>query len=269
MNKTKRKMNKTKRKMNKTKRKMNIIREKRIRKRNKVNLHNKLMKGGAAAPPPEGAEWGGMDANLFGIRIPNLFFHGSPQDLPIMEPEPEPELRSTFRVNKVPTFNILNILKFLGIEISLTVKMISWIGWDEHSRKANQRLGEINYDIKRNGQGFNLIIEYFYLTIYLEQLEQGSSSFVSPFIKFNMKKMLQSFLISMGYGDLYSEEGGQKKINVIEPFRVTDIRIRFVYQPQNGELKLIRDTDDNVNNSATLIIGNTVVDIELTRELSY
>jgi hypothetical protein len=73
----------------------------------------------------------------------------------------------------------------------------------------------------------------------------------------------------MGYGDLYSEEGGQKKINVIEPFRVTDIRIRFVYQPQNGELKLIRDTDDNVNNSATLIIGNTVVDIELTRELSY
>jgi hypothetical protein len=262
INKTKRKINKTKRKINKTKRKIKVIR----RKRNNGNLHNKLMKGGSAAP-------GGGDANLFGLPISNWFFHDPPPPLSSISTLGS----NTFRVNKAPTFNIVDIFDFLGIILPVSARTgvgRTLIRFDQNEAvvQATQSLSDINFDIKRNGQGFNLIIEYFYLTIYLEQLEQGSPLFVSPSIKFNIKKMLQNYLISIGMGDSYSEAGGLTTIYVIEPLRDTDISIRFEYtlSPANGELKLLRNTVDRANNSKALIIGTTgeEAELELRRGLS-
>ena len=254
--------------MNKTKRKKNIIREKRIRKRTKVNLHNKLMKGGSAAPHHEEAEWGGMDANLFGIRIPDVFFHDPP---PPAEAGPVPD----HRILKDPNFNIPNILTLLGISVSRIIMLIcnlsaeidpprpttadgtggaaaglpggaadgdagdeppmterfrNWI-----SDKCSFRfINEIEFDIQRNNDGFNLIIDYYYLTLFLELDPNNRNRYLSPSIKFNIRDILRSILKSQGYGDYYSD-GRTGLVSVIQSFRFEDIIIRFEYELSQDE----------------------------------
>ena len=307
MNKTKRKMNKTKRKMNKTKRKMNIIREKRIRKRNKVNLHNKLMKGGSATGPRG-------EANLFGMRMPDVFFHDTP---------PPAEAGPPGRISKDPNFNIPNILTWLGISVSRFIMLICNLSTivdppgpttadeqapadgtggaaadlpggdaggdagDESSPPISHRfrqwisdkcafriINDIEFDIQRHNNGFNLIINYFNLTLFLELDPENRNRYLSPSIKFNIRDILISYLNSQGYGDYYNESR-TGFVSVIQPFRFEDIIIRFEYEisvtdedTYTGSLRLCLEQITTMRRD-TLLIGTISYDTgELTREIS-
>ena len=251
MNKTKRKMNKTKRKMNKTRGK-NIIREKRIRKRNKVNLHNKLMKGGAAGE-------GGVDANIFGIPVPKWLFHEPPQ-------ERESNFDGFTRLNKDPSFNILNILDFLGIQISPLARggltLIDFFRICDRIKPcmdAKKILDDMNFDIIENPfGGFNLKITILGFAIFLQQKgAPGSGLYESPGQSFNIKEILMNFLRTNGNGAMYSEEGiNPMTVSVIEPLRNGEINIKFIYDTQKGELMLLREGNDAGLAPAELKIGS-------------
>lgn len=284
-NKTKRKKKNTKRKMKNTKRKMKIKTKKIIRKRNKVKLHNTLMKGGVQTTTP----------NLFGIQIPGWLFHDPPEGADMGRARDggvaggDAERQRILKDYK--HFNIPKILEWLGISVSRLVinacELSSTINPNPEQTDQDRSFRDwiadkctfrwtqtIEFDIKKYNDGYNLIIDYFYLTIYLEVDPENRASYVSPSIKFNMKEILKSILGSQGYGKYYSEGLNPFSVSVIEPFRDEDVSIRFEYEILNlegnykGVLRL--RLEQNVARIIhTLIIGEiNYANESLTREIS-